>query len=348
MGNAAQTASLNIDEIVQLVNPKDNTNVIMGDILIALTGLFAILPIPLGFARAALDVGNTWKTTAHLVENALFAYPQIGRYLFPDGTTESQLIQMARLKTDLVGIIGQVQNNLNKTLVSVMSNKDEFLAFASQGNFTASAPSIPDQTNYLLYAFNTYIITAALNGNDVHSVMAKDTNPQQLATNASSKHLNYKIDCQEYNEQGVCDAWWYSENYNIAFGLNDFKKQNRNFHDIITKLLSTLTTGELLFEASLACNSQGGYGAPVNVTVNAEGVNTACLSQLKTETWDMGCTKASHSGKCEFLESPKQNQFLASCGSHSMHSVMDEPQYCVPHAYLGPLITQKKKKLRRN
>ena len=320
----------------------------MDDILIALTGIFAVATIPLDLAKTALDMSNLWKNSAQFFENALFAYPQIGRYLFPVGTTQSQLIQMADLKVALVGAIEQVQGNLNSTLVAVMTDPNAFLAFASQGNFTASAPSLPTQSNDLLYAFNTYLATTALNGNSVHGVMALNTNPQQLATNSSSKSLNYKIDCQNYNEQNVCDAWWYSQKYNIAFGLDDFGHMNRNFHDIITTLLSQYTTGELLFEASMACNTQGGYGGPVNVTVTAAGVNTACLSQLKTATWDMQCDQANSNTKCEFIEIPKQAQFLGNCGSHSAYSVMDDPIYCVPHSYMGPLLTQNKDKLKRS
>ena len=165
---------------------------------------------------------------------------------------------MAYLKSDIVNII----QNLNKTLVDVKANTTEFLAFASQGNFSETAPSLPDQTNYLLYAFNTYIMSQALNGNNVYGVLAQDTNPQSLATNGSK--TNYDLsDCEGYNEQKICDAWWYSERYSSAFGIDDFSHMNRAYGEILTELLSNYITGELLFDGAYACNAEGNYGQPV-------------------------------------------------------------------------------------
>ena len=90
---------------------------------------------------------------------------------------------------------------------------------------------------------------------------------------------------------------------------------NRNYGSQITGLFVNLTTGELLFEGAEACNSEGNFGQPVNITVNAAGVNTACISQLRILTWNMSCTmpqrQNAHVDKnCEFLEIPPQEEFL--------------------------------------
>lgn len=88
------------------------------------------------------------------------------------------------------------------------------------------ASSLPDQSNYLYFAFNTYLISQTLSGNKVCGVMARETNPQAMANNGTK--LNYDIDCQGYDEQNVCDAWWYSGNYESVFTLNDFSHMSRN------------------------------------------------------------------------------------------------------------------------
>ena len=288
-----------------------------------------------------------WVTFAQVLENALFVVPQIGRWLFPIDSETSQIIQMAALKSEMVNIIQTVQDNLNKTIVSVMSNSTQYLAFASQGNFSTSAPSLPDQTNYLLYAFNTYIISQALNSNNVYGVFAQDTNPQALATNGSKTAYDLSA-CAGYNEQNICDEWWYSGHYASAFGLDDFSHSARTYGDVLTTLLSNYTTGELLFDGAYACNANGNYGQPVNVTVNSAGVNTGCLSQLRIVTWDMGCDDPLNGRGCEFLEIPSQGGFLGDCNSRSGWSVMDEPVYCVPASYLGPLVAQDGVKLSRS
>ncbi|KAL8713776.1 MAG: hypothetical protein Q9220_002303 [cf. Caloplaca sp. 1 TL-2023] len=355
VGGSATTAGLNIDEIVQLIDPPDNTNLIMDDILIALTGIFAVAP-GLGFNVGSLldqivedgvKVAQSLRTGLTFVENAIIGYPQIGRFLYPIDTPASSIIQMADLKNQLGTLITEVQGNLNKTVASVMANPTEFLAFASQGNYTASLPSLPDQTQYLLYAFNTYIISTCLVGNDIHAVLALDTNVQALATNGSQNTLAFDLsDCVGYNSENVCDTWWYSGNYASTFGLDHFSHHERGYGDVLTQLFQKYTTGQLLFDNAYACKLNGNEGKSVSVTVNAGGINTQCLSQLNVLTWDMGCTDV-HDKQCEFLEQGPQGSWLESCGSHSYWSVMDEPVYCVPNAYLGPLVTQREIKLKR-
>lgn len=355
VGGAATLAGLNVDQIVQLINPPDTTNLIMDNILIALTGIFAVAP-GLGYnvgnaldqiVKTGMEVSKSLRLGLVFVENAIIGFPQIGRFLYPIDTPASQLVQIADLKNRLGDLIAQVQGNLNKTVVSVMADPTEFLAFASQGNFTASAPSLPDQQQYMLYGFNTYIISACLAGNNIQGTIALGTNVQSLATNGSQNSLAYDLSaCVGYNSENVCDTWWYSGNYASTFGLNDFSHKERSYGDLMTTLFQKYTTGQLLFDNAYACNQNGQYGQPAKVTVNAGGLNTQCLSQLRVLTWDMSCTNI-RDRQCEFLEEGPQGGFLGNCGSHSYFSVMDEPVYCVPNGYLGPLILQREYKLDR-
>ncbi|KAL8646818.1 MAG: hypothetical protein Q9226_006698, partial [Calogaya cf. arnoldii] len=302
VGGAVTLASLNVEEIVQLLNPPDNTNLLIGDILIALTGVFAVAP-GLGFnignlldkaVTKATDNYKTLRTGLQFVEDAMIGLPTIGRYLFPIDTPASSIVQIAELKNQLGELIGTVQGNLNKTVVSVMADPKEFLAFASQGNFTAACPSLPDQQQYLLYAFNTYIISTCLKGNNIYGTIAKDTNVQSLATNGSQHYLNDGFDdlasaCEGYSSQNICSEWWFSGNYNSTFGLDHFSHIDRSFHDVMETIFTKYTTGQLLFDNAYACNLNGNVDKPVAVTVNAAGLNTQCLSQLRILTWNMDC-----------------------------------------------------------
>ena len=114
---------------------------------------------------------------------------------------------------------------------------------------------------------------------------------------------------------------------------------NRNFNKELNGLLSNLTTGPLLFEGAYQCNSAGQFGQPVNITVSAKGVDTACISQLKILTWDMSCQPGG--SNCEFLEEPKQPTF----GHNSAHGVTSQNVFSVPYGYLGPGITNLNRKL---
>ncbi|KAL8964633.1 MAG: hypothetical protein Q9183_004320 [Haloplaca sp. 2 TL-2023] len=323
----------------------------------ALTGIFAVAP-GLGFnvgsmldkaVQDATQIAQSLRTGLQFVENALIGFPQIGRYLYPIDTPASAIIQIADLKNKLGDLVAQVQSNLNKTVTSVMADPREFLAFASQGNFTASAPSLPDQTQYLLYAFNTYIISAGLRGNNIYGTVAKDTNVQALATNGSRVNEAFDLSaCEGYNSENVCDTWWYSGFYDSTFSLDHFSHMERGHGDVMTQLFQKYTTGQLLFDNAYGCNLNGNFGKNVSVTVNPEGINTQCLSQLRILTWDMGC-EGVRDKQCEFLEDEgPQGGWLGDCGSHSYFSVMDEPLYCVPNGYLGPLVNQREYKLQRD
>ncbi|KAL8688809.1 MAG: hypothetical protein Q9218_005374 [Villophora microphyllina] len=356
VGDSATTAGLNVDAIVQLIDPPSDTHLILDDILIALTGIFAVIPglganvgdVMNRVVEDATEVAQTLRTGLQFIENAIIGFPQIGRFLYPIDTPASALLQIADLKNQLGGLVAQVQSNMNKTVSSVMADPAEYLAFASQGNFTANPPSLPDQTQYLLYAFNTYVISAGLRGNNIYGTIAKDTNVQALATNGSQNNLAFDISsCIGYNSENVCDTWWYSGNYASTFSLDHFSHRERSFGDVMTELFQKYTTGQLLFDNAYACNQNGNYGKPVSVTVNEQGINTQCLSQLRILTWNMECNDV-HNKQCEFLEEGPQGQFLGNCGSHSYFSVMDDPVYCVPNGYLGPLINQKEYKLDRN
>ena len=143
--------------------------------------------------------------------------------------------------------------------------------------------------------------------------------------------MNYDIDCQGYNEQNVCDTWWYSGNYESAFTLDNFSDMSKNNGQQLTDLFANLTTGQLLFEGTLACTAEDNFGQPVNITVNAAGVNTACISQLRILTWDMNCAQPRKQYNyrdryCEFVETSAHGKFL----DENAHHVTDQSVLSVP------------------
>lgn len=142
--------------------------VIVQDLLLAFQSIVALIPGPLGIYAAHSAFGFTWQAVAQVESNALNTLPNIGRFVFPIDNSCSKIIQLSNLSANCAQtVLIPVQSNLNMTLSSVMSNASEFLALASQGNFTALASSLPDQSNYLYFAFNTYLISQTLSENKV-------------------------------------------------------------------------------------------------------------------------------------------------------------------------------------
>ena len=210
VGTSGGIASNNVGQIVQIIDVPSKTPIILQDILIALQSVFALIPGPLGIWGAHNALSYQWQTAAQVFSNAINIVPNIGRYLFPTGGGATQLLQLSELSSNLATILMQVQSNLNQTLVSVMANVTEFLAFAEQGNFSYNAPSLPDQANYLYFAFNTYIISQALNGNNIYAVIGRGTNPKDLALNGTPTNYDLKSECSGYDDYHVCGPWWYS------------------------------------------------------------------------------------------------------------------------------------------
>ena len=192
---------------------------------------------PIGNLRSSQPFSFTWQAIAQVVCDSLNTLPNIGGFLFPIDGSSSKMIHLADLSANFAQTVFiPVQSNLNMTLSSVMSNASEFLVFSSYDNFTALPPSLLDQSNYLYFAFNTYLISQTLNGDNVYEVIARGTNPQAMAI--SRTKLNYDIDCQGYDEQNVCNAWLYSGNYESAFTLNDFSHMSRKYGHQFTDLFA--------------------------------------------------------------------------------------------------------------
>lgn len=136
-----------------MIDVLSTIEVIVQDLLLALQSIFALIPGPLEIYAAHSAFGFTRQAVAQVESNALNTLPNIGRFLFPIDNSSSKIIQLSDLSANCAQtVLIPVQSNLNMTLSSVMSNASEFLAFASQGNFTALASSLPDQSNYLYFA----------------------------------------------------------------------------------------------------------------------------------------------------------------------------------------------------
>jgi hypothetical protein len=103
VGAASSMASDHAGAIVQLLDPLSSSNTNLDAILLTLTGFFALVP---GIGYVAVGVmSDGWIAFANVIENALFAMPQIGRWLFPIDSVTSQVVQMPALSTEMATII---------------------------------------------------------------------------------------------------------------------------------------------------------------------------------------------------------------------------------------------------
>lgn len=326
-----------LDPIADFLGPRHSPTVPnkfdMESIEIALMGLVTVPSVKSAFQLPGLD--NATQEFVLVLHEALVASPMLRQRLLPQG------VNRTTHTSDEVGPFPEAfrsaKNRVNESLILTMSSPEAFQAFASQQKFSEDPLPLPDEfPNEIFYGLYTYMFSTVGAEWGVQAVVARDTNPVDLATNATSKDLAYKVDCQNgLNAQGVCDAWWYSKDENAAYGLNDVWRMGHPYGANLTKMFSNFTTGQYLFENAYACKDQkpSSNGVPA-ITVFGDHL---CISQFPVSTWNMGCQDPKDT-TCEFLDHPAQHNFLGNCKNGGK---------CVPDAYMGPLLKQQKQKITR-
>lgn len=251
-----------------------------------------------------------------------------------------------KLSSDLGKGVRQVRSTLNATSAQVLQNATEFIAFASQGNFSSRPIATEDASNYIYVALNTWLTASALTASNIYATVGRGTSVKDLASNGTT--LAYPLNCTAYDSNNLCDAFYYSDSYKSSFGLVSLDTPQQNYGKVMSTLFSNYTTGRLLLENSLACNASTSSPAAAasassssssvfNVTVTAQGLQTACIAPLPIQIWDMSChsnptAAGDENSNCEYLGRTKDPGFWILSKQNNSR--------LVPPAYLGPAIAQ--------
>ncbi|KAI9836018.1 MAG: hypothetical protein M1838_005141 [Thelocarpon superellum] len=328
---AAARASFKIDAIVNLLDPPQTTGLVVQDILTALLAGLAFIPAPIDIILAeSLNIATHVALAS--VMTALVVAPGVCRGLFPAKTNDTRSVEISQLNSELADLDNEISARLAPALATAQNDLTSFTQLASTGAFSAHPPlALDQQTTGLDQAFTTFILTTCLANTNWIGAVALDTSPQQLATNGTK--IQYDLDCQAYDANGVCNAWWYDSTDNAAFTLDSMSERSDNpYNRIHTILSSGWSTGDQLFSGAYDCNKAGNYGRGVIVNFDNGKLNTDCISQLKMCTFEKQCT---FPGTCqEFSDCDNQNGFGFVPGA------VKKGYFTVPSGYLGPLLTQ--------
>lgn len=128
-------------------------------------------------------------------------------------------------------------------------------------------PSLSTNTEGLLTAFTTFLVSSGLVANGWNAAIAAGTNPLKLSTNASAiipdwalykcpecQGHSKNMGCTAYDANNQCGRWWYSENFRSAFTLIGQAGQDPG-NTIAQILTNKWSTGPLLFENSSICDA---------------------------------------------------------------------------------------------
>lgn len=271
IGNARSAATDSIGALVALLDPPKSTNVFLNDILTALS---------IGLSFVSVDAGPLVGALITGIQQA----PGVGNYLFPVGTLDTQVAQFDEIANSLGTVTSYFQENITTALAAIQNDTQTFLAIVGSGNFSVTpVPSIADQSDTMLTALNTYVVSQCLQANNWVIARAIDTDVNQLQANGSAVGWSIPGCGTGYDGNSICGAYYFNKAINVSFSLDNLGDMSDNSTTDLSQLFTNWTTPDLLFNGAAQCEVQGG-SAP-NVTIGASGIDASCLSNLKVCTW---------------------------------------------------------------
>ena len=271
IGNARSAATDSIGAIVAILDPPKSTNVFLDDILTALS---------VGLSFVAVDAGPLIGALINGIQQA----PGVGKFLFPVGTLNTQVAQFDAIANSMGTVTSYFQKNITTALAAIQNDTETFLAIVGSGNFSVTpVPSIADQSDSMLTALNTYVISQCLQANNWVITRAIDTDVNELQANGSAAGWDIPGCGSGYDSNSICGAYYFNKAINVSFSLDNNGDMSKNPTTDMSQLFANWTTPDLLFNGAAQCEAQGG-SAP-NVTVGASGIDASCLSNMKVCTW---------------------------------------------------------------
>ncbi|KAL8639286.1 MAG: hypothetical protein Q9228_003668 [Teloschistes exilis] len=339
VGGANSLASDNINMIVRTLDlPLPKTISIM-DILAGLAWGFGLLS-PSGYAERIPKLGEKIvgfgaQAPGEYLLRAVQNSPTLTRNLLDKGGLSDASLQIAEMGSNLARITAQLQTNIQNAIILVMSNFTLFFDFVSDGYFSTQIDNINTVSQNVTLALNTYLVSQALQDDEVIITRALNTDVNQLQLNGSA--YQFDTGCGHgYDEWGMCGSWWYDSTNHISYGLESLKDMLNNYTDALESLFNQgITTPELLFMNSQFCADAAGStqgNAPGTSLSTDKGMwRTECISNMKICTWDQVNMDTEH----EFTDCPKEGAWTqAACGA-----APEIVQWTVPASYIGPYLT---------
>ncbi|KAL8870026.1 MAG: hypothetical protein Q9174_003829 [Haloplaca sp. 1 TL-2023] len=252
---ATIVAEAKIGRIVSVINPVKPGDTSLGMILSALSAGFAFINVP---AQLGVNVGT--QTAAQAI-TALQQAPGLGKALLPTGSLDSEFKQLANIESAMGDVLSQFQINIANALNASQSDFENFSDLARNGAYIAKHQSLNASTTQLTRVLKTFIVSQALQANNIIMTIAENTNPYEVTRNLSAstspaaKRNSWHVNCHdEFDDMpyGVCDNWWYDGK--DAYSLFNLGRRNENYHDLMIQMFQEgWTTGEELFVGAREC-----------------------------------------------------------------------------------------------
>ena len=319
IGNANTLAAETVGSIVALIDPPLKENLLVDDLLTAVSATINII-LPVGTLFQRHFIALTQQT------------PPVSKYLFPIGTTQSQITQWSSIQQELAIVVQNYQGNVSQIIPTIVNNEDIFVTFAESGAFSVNPlPNLANESDKLLLGLNTFVISKAFQANNLIIGQATDTDINQLVAN-SSGGLSYDTGCagKGYSSEGLCGPFYYDPTIGDTFALDNLGDMRTNYTEQLEIVLGNWTTGDMLFGGAYRCQNNGGVQGSLATTVIQTNGNITldCLSDIKVCEWNLGSLDADS----EFTDCPTQAGYVVNGCKGCPEGSMDVN---VPNAYVG-------------
>jgi len=324
IGTAEGSASAGLSAIVTLLDPPKDQNVVLNDVLDALT-----------FGLSLYSEGSI------LVKALLSSAPQTASLLgklFPSGTVDGEYQDWSVVSQNLGKVTDAFRSSVAEGLPLVENDVNNFIKWSQNSGLSGFRSSLDGLVDSMTQALNTYAISQTITTQGIVVSRAPDTDVHALQTNGSK--LNWDTGCSGGYTAGICDTFF--NDGTDTYGLTDPGNFKKYFHDELTSFFvgtPPLTTGELLFTGAQQCYTGTGKNGGGSPSLDAcDPSQFSCLSNMQVCTWaEDGYGPFNNS--CANL--PSKNAVLQGFGvSGCIGSTDDTSSIDVPHAYLGPGVYQ--------
>lgn len=280
---ASQALSI-VQDVINQVDPPQQTNFFLRDLLFALTVGLAYIVAPEAGGLTGLLVATASAGRAFL--KGANQAPTVARGIWPAGTESSQSIQIGDVENELNNATGTTAVMLNSGLELLMSDMPSFVEFASTGMFSGSdSLSLPKEVDGLDVALKTFIVSNAMTSNGWHYTVKLGATRDDIAScvpgSGGSCCTWWALNSSSSSNPSMCgDYIWYSDATMRAFTLMNRKILNGTVDLLNAIVENEWTTLPLLFDGSYNCSAAGNFGGSP-IRIEADGtIDLSCMSQL--------------------------------------------------------------------
>ncbi|KAG8532289.1 uncharacterized protein KY384_003930 [Bacidia gigantensis] len=292
---ATGLAALDVQNIVNAIDPPRTNNVALGNLLASLSAGLATL---LGPLAPAVDSGV--KAAANAFAQAIGQTPGLVKNFFPASAENDQNVQIGQLDKALKDINTNFGKTFTDTLSSLMTDSETFANFANHGTFSADAAiSLPKETKELSIGLTTFIVTTAMDMNGYtawYGPLFTDGLTNDAGSISSTFGCRYGAndicDCPKGQKCkfGIHEGWgmWSSHNTQRLFSPQKYfakpaagPASAELLNDIVTQGWGRL---DLIFDGAYNCGKANGPGGNKNAVVKANpdgSLDYNCISQVK-------------------------------------------------------------------